>query len=85
MGLRDRTRLEEHRCFFITNTCAQHHFFLIDETCFSILYENLHFYNRRYNARLIGNVFMSSHIHFILYFNGETRLSDYMWDFKKMT
>ncbi len=85
MGLRDRTLLTEGRCFFVTTTCEAHGFFLIDKACFDILYENIHFYNEKYKARLIAYVFMSNHIHLILYFDEDMRLSDYMRDFKKMT
>ncbi|XWW43641.1 transposase [Fibrella sp. USSR17] len=85
MGLRNRTKLTDHRCFFVTITCHEHHFFLPDEVSFTILYENIRFYNQKYSTRLVAYVFMSNHIHLIVYFEQENRLSDYVRDFKKMT
>ena len=85
MGLRNRTLLSEERCFFITTSCYQHLPLLFDETCFETLLDNFRFYNQKYTARLIAYVLINNHIHFIIYFDGENRLIDYMRDFKKYT
>ena len=85
MGLRNRSLLTEERCFFITTTCHQHLPLLADSTCFSILFDSFLFYNEKYKAKLLAYVLLNNHIHFIIYFQEETRLMDYMRDFKKFT
>lgn len=84
MGLRDRSKLLEKRCFFITTSCyrRQH---LLDETCFKIILENMRFYNHKYKAHIMAYVLMVNHIHFIVYFVEENKLTGYMRDFKKYT
>ncbi|QDK81206.1 hypothetical protein EXU85_22385 [Spirosoma sp. KCTC 42546] len=85
MGLRNRTLLTEERCFFITTTCYQHLPLLFDATCFTILFDSFRFYNEKYKAKLLAYVLMNNHIHFIIFFQAETRLIEYMRDFKKFT
>lgn len=85
MGLRDRSSLTEERCFFITNTGFGRRHFLLDDTCFQAILDNFKFYNERYKARLMAYVLLVNHIHFVIYFEEENRLSDYMRDFKKFT
>lgn len=57
----------------------------MDKTCFGILFNSFQFYNEQYKAKLLAYVFMNNHIHFIIFFQAETRLIDYMRDFKKFT
>ena len=85
MGLRNRTLLTDERCFFITTTCYQHLPLLSDAGYFSILFDSFQFYNQKYKAQLLAYVFMNNHVHFILFFEGENYLIDYMRDFKKYT
>ena len=85
MGLRNRSLLTEERCFFVTTTCHQHLSIPSDSICFSILFDSFLFYNEKYKAKLLAYVFLNNHIHFIIYFQEETRLIDYMRDFKKFT
>ena len=85
MGLRNRTLLTEERCFFITTTCYQHLPLLCDAGCFHILFDSFQFYNAKYEARLLAYVFMHNHIHFIIFFEKDNHLINYMRDFKKYT
>lgn len=85
MGLRNRTLLTKERCFFITTTCHQHQPLLFDNHCFAILFDSFLFYNEKYKAKLLAYVLMNSHIHFILFFEEDTKLIEYMRDFKKYT
>ncbi len=85
MGLRDRSLLAEERCFFITNTCFNRKHLLLDDECFKTILDNFRFYNETYKARLMAYVLLVNHIHFVIYFEEENRLSDYMRDFKKFT
>ena len=78
MGLRNRTLLTEERCFFITTTCYQHLPLLFDTQCFSILFDSFQFYNEKYRAKLLAYVLMTNHIHFIIFFEEENYLIDYM-------
>jgi putative transposase len=50
-----------------------------------LLYDSLLFVNNRYTAQIVGYVFMQNHIHLIIFFPQENKLSDYMRDFKKYT
>jgi putative transposase len=75
----------EYNCFFITIGCYELQHLLIDDTCFQIILDNFHFYNQKYEAHLVAYCLMISHIHFIIYFQKQGVLSEYMRDFKKYT
>jgi putative transposase len=85
MGLRGRTRLLEYRLFFVTTTC--HDFIQLIEPAAvkEILIDNLNFYCRKYNARIVAYALMPEHLHLMIYFSEENKLSEYMRDFKKYT
>lgn len=85
MGLRNRTKLLDYNCFFITTTCFDFLSLFQNETYFNILSNSIIFLNKKYLAFILGYVFMPNHIHFIIYFEKENKLSDYMRDFKKFT
>ena len=85
MGLRDRSLTTEERCFFITITCFNRKHLLLDDICFQTILDNFRFYNETYKARLMAYVLLINHVHFVIYFEEENRLSDYMRDFKKFT
>jgi putative transposase len=85
MPLRDRSRLTDYSCFFITTTCNNWLNLLQSEKYFSLLYDSLNFVNKKYNAQIVAYVFMPNHIHLIIYFHKENHLSAYMRDFKKFT
>ena len=75
----------EYNCFFITSGCYELKHLLVDETCFEIILDNFRYYNQKYDAQLVAYCLMISHIHFMIYFNKQGVLSDYMRDFKKYT
>ncbi|WP_164490050.1 REP-associated tyrosine transposase [Runella sp. SP2] len=83
MGTKRISGSEDERCFFITTSCYQHKFLLLDTQAFNIVLDNFRFYNKRYSARLLGYVLMSNHIHFMLFFEDRNYLSKYLRDFKK--
>ena len=85
MPLRDRTRLTDYSCFFVTTTCNNWLNLFQSDKYFSLLYDSLGFVNKKYNAQIVAYVFMPNHIHLILYFHEENHLSSYMRDFKKYT
>lgn len=85
MPLHNHTHYQDYSCFFITTSCFERQHLLCDEQCFDIIIENFKFYNQKYKAGIIAYVLMVNHIHFIIYFEEENRLSDYMRDFKKFT
>jgi putative transposase len=85
MGLRNRTRLIDYHCFFITTTCNNFLPLLDPEPIKEIITENIIHYNKQYNCRTISYVVMPEHIHLMLYFEGENKLIPYMRDFKKFT
>lgn len=85
MGLRNRTRFKEFRCFFITTTCYNFLHLLKGDPYFKIINDSITFLNNKYGAFILGYVLMPNHIHLILYFEKINRLSDYMRDFKKYT
>ena len=85
MGLRNRTQLTDYNCFFVTTTCKDHLQIFKGDSYFNVLYESLLFVNKKYNAEIVAYVFMPNHIHLILFFKNEMKLSDYMRDLKKFT
>lgn len=85
MGLRNRTKLDDYSCFFVTTTCHKWLNLLIYDDCIKLLYGSLLFVNKKYSGNIIGYVIMANHIHLIVYFPQENKLSDYMRDFKKYT
>jgi len=85
MGLRNRKSLLEERLFFVTTTCKDWIPIFTEEIYFDIIYASFDFYNKKYNASLVGYVIMPNHIHFIIYFTEENKLSVYIRDFKKYT
>ena len=58
---------------------------LVSEPCCQILTQNFRFYNQQYKAALLAYVIMPNHLHFIIYFSEENKLSAYLRDFKKYT
>ena len=85
MGLRNRGQFADYKCFFVTTTCKDHLHLFKNEFYFNVLYDSLKFVNEKYKAEIVAYVFMPNHIHLILFFEKENRLSDYMRDFKKYT
>ncbi len=58
---------------------------LFDVHCFRILFDSFKFYNEKYKAKLLAYVLMNSHIHFIIFFERDNHLIDYIRDFKEFT
>ena len=85
MGLRGRTKLLDHQCFFVTTTCHDFLPLIEEEACKQILYDSLTFVNKKYACKIIAYVWMPNHIHFICYFREKNFLIEYMRDFKKFT
>jgi putative transposase len=85
MGLRDRNKFTDENCFFVTTSCFEMKHLLFDEECYKIILENFTFYNEKYKARIVAYVLMVNHIHFVIYFEENNRLEEYMRDFKKYT
>jgi len=85
MGTRNRKNLTEEQCFFVTSTFVNWFPMLNSDTAFGIISDNIIHYNKKYSAETMGYVFMPNHIHFIIWFIEQSRLSDYMRDFKKYT
>ena len=85
MGLRNRHRHIDERCFFVTTTCNKWKPLLLFTNAFSLIENSLNFVNEKYHAVLLGYVLMPNHIHLIIYFKSENKLSDFMRDFKKFT
>jgi putative transposase len=52
---------------------------------YRLLERSLAFVCQKYDAAILGYALMPNHIHLILYFKKENRLSDLMRDFKKFT
>lgn len=85
MGLRNRSTYKEERCFFVTSSFNKMIKFLNDDDNINIIISSLKFVNNKYNAHFLAYVLMPDHIHFVIFFEKENRLSDYMRDFKKFT
>ena len=50
-----------------------------------ICYDAFEYYLERYEADLLAYVLMSNHIHFVIFFREQNKLSEFMRDFKKWT
>jgi len=85
MGLRGRSKLKEEKLFFVTTSCYKRLPIFLNDSYFKVLADSLSFVNEKYNAKLVAYVFMQNHIHLIVYFEHENKLSEYMRDFKKYT
>ncbi len=85
MGLRGRTNLKDFHLSFVTTTC--HKFIPLIEPVpvKKILLDSLNFCNKKYEASIVAYALMPEHIHLLLYFHEETKLIEYMRDFKKYT
>lgn len=85
MGLRNRTNLIHYNCFFVTTTCYRFLPLLASAEAKKIIIESIAFCNNKYKASIVAYALMPEHIHLIIYFNEDNRLSEYMRDFKKFT
>ena len=71
-------------CYFITTTFADRAQLGEIKGVYEVLADSLKFYSLKYNAKIVGFVFMPSHVHFIVIIDG-SKLSHFMRDFKKYT
>lgn len=85
MGLRNRTLFVEEKCFFITTTCYNKYHLLKTIEVQELIASSLNFLCNKYSAHIFAYVVMPNHLHLIIYFEGDNRLSDFMRDFKKFT
>jgi putative transposase len=83
MGLRYPDQIN-HNCFFVTTSFKNRKKYGEIEGVYEILEENLIFYSNKYKAKISGYVLMPSHLHMLLFINGD-KLSRFMRDFKKFT
>ena len=81
MGLRFKEQIFRN-CFFITTTFNNWKNYGYTEGVYGKLYNSIKLYLEKYDSRLLGYVFMPSHIHLLLWIDGG-RLSGFMRDFKK--
>lgn len=85
MGLRNRTQLQNEQCFFVTTTCYKWFKLLESDAEKQVVADSLNFLCIKYKCHLLAYVIMPNHIHLVIYFPEENRLSDYMRDLKKFT
>ena len=85
MGLRNRKQFIDSSCFFVTTSCKDHLHLLKPDLCKKIVAESINFLQAKYNTHALGYVIMPNHIHLILFFEKENKLSDFMRDMKKYT
>ncbi len=75
----------QENLFFITTTTKDWiNIFKID-SCKKVIVDSLKFCITKYTVDILAYVLMPNHIHMILYFKKDTKLSDFMRDFKKFT
>ena len=84
MGLRNRSQLKHKRCFFVTTTYNQWLHIFDSPPYFELISDSLNFVADKYNAEVLGYVFMPNHLHFIITFNEEeNQLSNLMRDLNR--
>ena len=69
-------------CFFVTTTYRDWIPYGDVTGFYEVLVDSVTFYSEKYKARLVGYVFMPTHLHMILFLDG-SHLGDFMRDFKK--
>lgn len=85
MGLRGRTQLKDFHLSFVTTTCNKFIPLIEPNAVKDLLLDSLKFCNKKYNASIVAYALMPEHLHLLLYFHEETKLIEYMRDFKKYT
>ncbi|MBO3698268.1 transposase [Roseivirga sp. E12] len=85
MGLRNRYLVKNEQTFFVTTTCNGHKRLIELSKAYDLICESLTFVSLKYNCAILAYVIMPNHLHLILHFKVENRISDYMRDFKKFT
>jgi len=86
MGLRKRNIYEKFgKVFYVTTSVVGLRPVFNQEKCYDILISSLKFLKKKYNFKLIAYVLMPNHIHLIIYFEEQPRISEVMRDFKKFT
>lgn len=85
MGLRNRKQFSDEQCFFVTTTCHNWLKLLASHDACEIVANSLNFLTSKYQCHISGYVIMPNHLHLILYFPLQNRLSEFMRDFKKFT
>ncbi|MEP2774213.1 MAG: transposase [Fulvivirga sp.] len=85
MGLRNRNLYKGEKCFFVTTTCIHWINFIEYSKSYEILENSLNYVSEKYKASILAYVIMPNHMHAVVYFNEDNRLSDLMRDFKKFT
>lgn len=76
---------KDEQCFFVTTTCHNWLKLLASDTACDIVTGSLNFLTSKYQCHILGYVIMPNHLHLILYFPNENKLSEFMRDFKKFT
>ena len=71
-------------CYFVTTTFADWEKYGEISGVYEVIADSLKFYSIKYKAKIVGFVFMPSHIHFLIIIDGN-KLSHLMRDFKKYT
>lgn len=85
MGLRNRQLFTDKQCFFVTTTCSQHLPVLDSPSRKQLIADSLNFVAAKYAISILGYVIMPNHLHLLLFFQKENKLSDALRDFKKFT
>lgn len=81
MGLRFDSQ-KYGQCFFVTTSFKNHNRLGEVTGFYEALAESINLYTSSYSARIAAYVFMPSHIHLLLFIDGEL-LGHFMRDFKK--
>ena len=85
MGLRNHSAYSDSFLQFVTTKCNNWCPVFSKPMYFDILKDTMAFCQKKYDVALPAYVFMPNHIHMLLNFQSDFRLSDFMRDFKKYT
>jgi putative transposase len=81
MGLRHPDQ-KNHGCFFVTTSFMGRKPYGKRPGLYEEMAKSLQFCEQKYNAAIAGYVFMPSHLHLLIFIDGQ-ELSNFMRDFKK--
>ncbi len=86
MGLRKRNIYEKYgKMFYLTTSVVDLKPVFTRKKYYEILLSSLKFLKEKYGFKLIAYVLMPNHIHLIIYFEENPKVSEFMRDFKKFT
>jgi putative transposase len=85
MAVSFRDSKSESKCYFVTTSCYKHIPLIALSKGYNHVANSVNNYTTKYDADVLAYVIMPNHLHLLLYFKQEVRLSNLMRDIKKQS